>query len=48
MAVKDPVCGMMVEEENAAATSEYEGTTFYFCSKDCKEEFDSDPSSYTG
>ena len=48
MAAKDPVCGMTVEEDNAAATSEYKGTTYYFCSKDCKEEFDSDPESYTG
>lgn len=48
MAAKDPVCGMMVEEDSAAATSEYEGTTYFFCSKDCKEEFDSDPESYTG
>jgi len=48
MAAKDPVCGMTVEEDNAAATSEYQGSTYYFCSKDCQEEFDSDPESYTG
>jgi YHS domain-containing protein len=47
MAEKDPVCGMMVEPEGAAATSEHEGKTYYFCSADCKEEFDSDPESYT-
>jgi YHS domain-containing protein len=28
---KDPVCGMLVEETaTAAATSEYQGSTFYF------------------
>jgi YHS domain-containing protein len=27
---KDPVCGMMVDEEKAAATSEYKGKTYYF------------------
>lgn len=48
MAAKDPVCGMMVDEANAAATSTHEGTTYYFCSKDCKEEFDQDPASYAG
>lgn len=46
MAAKDPVCGMTVEEADAAATSEYKGTTYYFCSEDCKEEFDEDPESY--
>ena len=42
----DPVCGMKTEESDAAATSEYKGTTYYFCSEDCKEEFDEDPESY--
>lgn len=48
MASKDPVCGMTVEEDSAAATSVHEGTTYYFCSKGCKEAFDADPESYTG
>ena len=47
MAAKDPVCGMSVEENEAAATSEHDGRTYYFCSKDCKEEFDADPAAYT-
>jgi len=46
MAEKDPVCGMMVEPESAAAKSEFQGKTYYFCSVDCKEEFDEDPESY--
>ena len=44
--VKDPVCGMMIEDTDAVATSEYEGKTYYFCSKDCKEEFDANPEDY--
>ncbi len=40
---KDPVCGMMVEEQKAAAISSYEGQTYYFCAKVCKETFDRDP-----
>lgn len=48
MTTKDPVCGMTVDEEDAAARSEYEGTTYYFCSKGCKAEFDSDPTSFAG
>jgi YHS domain-containing protein len=48
MAVKDPVCGMtLASEDDAAATSEYNGQTYYFCSEDCKESFDEDPESYT-
>ncbi len=46
MAVKDPVCGMTIEEDHAVGTSEYNGTTYYFCSKDCKEEFDENPEDY--
>lgn len=43
---KDPICGMMIEEGDAVATSDHEGTTYYFCSMDCKEEFDSAPEDY--
>jgi len=43
---KDPVCGMNVDEKKAAATSEYNGKIYYFCSKHCKMEFDSDPKKY--
>lgn len=46
MAVEDPVCGMTIEPEEAAATSEYEGTTYYFCSAGCKEAFDAEPAGY--
>jgi YHS domain-containing protein len=46
MAAKDPVCNMTVDEASAAAKSEYDGKTYYFCSVDCKEEFDADPASY--
>ncbi len=47
MAVKDPVCGMTIEESDAVATVEHGGTTYYFCSQDCAEEFGNDPESYT-
>lgn len=46
MAVKDPICGMTIEESDAAATAEYKGKTYYFCSIDCKEEFEQDPEAY--
>jgi len=40
---KDPICGMDVEEEEAAATFEYKGNTYYFCAVGCKEKFAQDP-----
>lgn len=51
MVSKDPVCGMETDEKKAAAsgmTSSYRGTIYYFCSKECKEEFDKDPNRYIG
>ena len=42
----DPVCKMEVDEKTAAATSEYKGTTYYFCAGGCKKEFDSNPEKY--
>ncbi len=38
--VKDPVCGMEVDEKTAKFTSVYKNKTYYFCSKACKEKFD--------
>lgn len=43
---KDPVCGMEVDEEKAAATSEYRGVAYSFCCKECKAAFDKDPEKY--
>ena len=40
---KDPVCGMQVNKEKAAATSVYKGETYYFCKSGCKAHFDKDP-----
>lgn len=42
----DPVCGMDVTPETAAATSEYNGKTYYFCAPGCKRSFDKDPEKY--
>jgi signal transduction histidine kinase len=40
MKIIDPVCGMTIDKENAIVTSSYKGTTCYFCSDKCKEDFD--------
>jgi len=43
---KDPVCGMQVDEKEAAGKSVYTGKTYYFCSAGCKKQFDSNPQDY--
>ncbi len=45
---KDPICGMDVDPAQAAATSEYNGQTYYFCAQGCKKKFDENPESYVG
>lgn len=37
--VRDPVCGMLLEPENAAATLDRDGETLYFCARGCRNEF---------
>ena len=43
---KDPVCGMQINEKEAAGTSTYKGMTYYFCSLSCKTAFDKNPDQY--
>jgi len=38
--VVDPVCGMLIDPADAAGSSQYDGTTYYFCASSCKSEFD--------
>ncbi len=45
-AAKDPVCGMSVNPDEAAATSVFQGTTYYFCAAGCKKAFDENPAKY--
>lgn len=42
----DPVCGMKVEPEGAVYKSQYGDRTYCFCSRDCKEKFDSAPDKF--
>jgi Cu+-exporting ATPase len=41
--MKDPVCGMEVAPEQAAAKATYRETTYFFCSENCREKFVADP-----
>lgn len=36
---KDPICGMFVEETKAPVRQEIDGTEYFFCSKNCLNEF---------
>ena len=42
----DPVCGMQVDERQAAGKSEYQGQTYFFCSPVCKAKFEENPERY--
>jgi adenylate cyclase len=42
--VIDPVCGMRIEADDAAAIAEHEGQAYYFCSEACRDIFVSAPS----
>ena len=42
----DPVCGMTVDPQHAAGSSQYVGETIYFCSLGCKAKFDANPAAY--
>lgn len=46
-AVEDPVCGMQIDPAKAGdQKSNYGGTTYYFCSDDCKQKFDRNPEKF--
>jgi len=42
---EDPVCGMQVDTDTDLKT-EYDGQTYYFCSRGCLLDFEEDPQKY--
>ena len=44
---RDPVCGMNVDPNRAAAKAEYAGETYYFCAPGCAKRFQQSPEKYT-
>jgi len=40
MKVKDPVCGMTIEDSAAAARGTYGGQTVFFCSEACRRTYE--------
>jgi YHS domain-containing protein len=45
MQKRDPVCGMMVDETTSYSES-VGGQTYYFCSENCRQRFDENPTAY--
>lgn len=46
--VTDPVCGMWLDPARAVASEQYDGDTYYFCSRNCRDRFVAEPQRYTG
>lgn len=44
--VIDPVCGMKVNPDKAAAQHDHQGQTYYFCSGHCATKFKANPNDY--
>lgn len=42
----DPVCGMEVKEDDAKANTQFAGKKYYFCSEDCRTQFEDHPEEY--
>ena len=43
----DPICKMEIDTDNPnGGSSEYQGTTYYFCAPGCKASFDAEPEKY--
>src|ERR1700674_2921589 len=43
---RDPVCGMSVDPNQAAAKVEHGGKTYYFCAPGCAKRFQQAPEKY--
>lgn len=44
--VVDPVCKMEINESEAVDSIVHEGKKLYFCSEDCKKEFQENPEQF--
>jgi len=44
---RDPVCGMDVDERKSQHSAHSLGENYWFCSKDCKTKFESNPQKYS-
>ena len=44
--VKDPVCLMQIETDDAVAHEDYQGQRYHFCTENCQKAFQQDPERY--
>jgi len=44
--VRDPVCQLLVDSEEAEFTIDYQGRKFFFCSQECHDKFKQTPNKY--
>lgn len=44
--IKDPVCGMYINEEESAGSIIYQGKKYFFCAPGCKLSFVISPQKY--
>ncbi len=42
----DPVCGMKVDQANPEFQSQFAGKQYFFCSEECRQEFEDRPEEY--
>lgn len=44
--VSDPVCNMKIHKKDAKFSSQFMEKQYYFCSQNCKEKFEANPTFY--
>jgi P-type Cu+ transporter len=42
----DPVCGMRIDEKESEIQTQFAGRKYFFCSEECRQEFEDDPGGY--
>jgi YHS domain-containing protein len=42
----DPVCGMRIDEKTSEFQTQFAGKKYFFCSEDCRKEFEDQPDEY--
>ncbi|MCQ8893727.1 MAG: YHS domain-containing protein [Methanolinea sp.] len=42
----DPVCYMVIDEDESACRTRYKGQEYFFCSDFCKKKFEENPARY--
>jgi len=43
---RDPVCGTRVEEQESEFQTQFAGKKYFFCSEECRKEFENQPDEY--